>query len=219
MEIPEEYADWSAVPRLGDVAPDFDAITTHGPLKLSSLHDQWVVLFSYLADFHPVAASEFVRFAELFPEFRRRTCQVVALGCDSLPSHLAWVRDLEAQFGTRIPFQVIADTEGRVSRMYGLSRSTIGEVGAVSATLVLDPQRVLRAQILYPPSVGRSVNEVLRLLQALQACDVESVDTPADWQPGETTLVPVPRTQESAERRMEEEPDSKTWYFSQRSLG
>ena len=205
-------------PRLGEIVPDFDAIGTQGPLKLSTLRDDWVVLFSYAADFHPVAATEFIAFAELYQEFQRRTCHVVALSCDSLTSHIAWVRDLEQISGQKVPFQVLADGSQRIARAFGLIHPLMGEQSTVSATFILDPQRVLRAQMFYPPSTGRSVTEILRTVVALQVCDVESIDTPADWQPGEPVLVPAPRTQESADRRPEEEAECTTWYLCHRPL-
>ena len=204
--------------RLGEIVPDFDAITTQGPLKLSALRDDWVVLWSYAADFQPVAATEFLRFAELYFEFQRRTCHVVALSCDSLSAHIAWVRDLENISGKRIPFQVIADGNQRLARALGIIHPLMGEQSTISATFILDPQRVLRALMFYPPSTGRSVTDILRTVEALQVCDVESVDTPADWQPGEPALVPVPRTQESADRRQEEDTECVAWYLCRRPL-
>lgn len=200
--------------RLGAVVPDFEAVSTQGPIRLSALRDGWVILFSYLANFTPVCATEFLSLAEAHPEFERRHCRVLALGGDSLSSHIAWVRDLESISGRRIPFPVIADAGGAILRTFHLDEPHLrGEANAQNATLFLDGQSVLRAMMYYPSSVGRSIPEMLRLLDAVQLADVESVDTPADWQPGDLPLIPSPRTQESAERRLEEMEACQKWYL------
>jgi peroxiredoxin 2/4 len=206
--------------RLGEVVPDFEAVTTQGPVKLSSFGDGWVILFSYLANFTPVCATEFLSLAEAHPEFERRHCRILALGGDSLSSHIAWIRDLESISGRRIPFPVIADAGAAVLHALRLDEPNLrGEANAQNATLFLDGQSVLRAMLFYPSSVGRSIPEMLRILDAVQLADVESVDTPADWQPGERPLVPSPRTQESADRRMEEDFDCQSWYLCRARRG
>jgi peroxiredoxin (alkyl hydroperoxide reductase subunit C) len=200
--------------KLGEVVPDFEAVTTLGPLKLYNLRDNWVIIFSYLADFTPVAATEFIRLAEVYGEFESRSCRLIALSTDSLSSHIAWVRDVEAISKTHVPFSVIADSDLSIAREWGMVHpASRGEVSAVNSTWFIDPQAILRAVMYYPPSVGRSIPEILRVLEALQTADVDSVDTPADWLPGEKTLVMTPRTQESAERRLEEDYDCASWYL------
>jgi peroxiredoxin 2/4 len=207
-----------SMPRLGDPAPDFEAITTQGPLTLSNQRGSWVILFSHPADFTPVCSTEFMAFARLHDEFARRNCKVVGLSIDSVFSHIAWVRDLERICGLKIPFPVIADLDMKVAKKYGMIQPSMGETAAVRAVFFIDPEGILRAMIYYPPSTGRNFSEILRVLDSLQLVDREAVATPADWKPGESVIVPPPRTQEAAERRAGEGYECDAWYLCRRTL-
>ena len=207
-----------ALPRLGEKAPDFEAITTHGPLRLSDLRGQWVLLFSHSADFTPVCSTEFMALAWLGGEFEKRNCRVVGLGIDSVYAHIAWVRDLERISGVKIPFPVIADLDMKVARTYGMVQPAMGETSAVRAVFFIDPDGTLRAMIYYPPCLGRNMQELLRVLDSLQLADQEGVATPANWQTGEPVILPAPRTQDAAERRLEEGYDCDSWYLCRKKV-
>ena len=207
-----------SLPRLGEPAPTFDALSTKGRLRLTELHGRWVLLFSHPADFTPVCSTEYLALAKLQPEFARCGCRLVGLSVDSIFSHIAWVRELEQLGGVRISFPIIADSDMQVARAYGMLHPGVGEAAAVRAAFWIDPEGTLRAMSYYPPSTGRSFREILRVLEALQMADHENVGTPADWQPGDPVIVPVPRTQDAAERRLEEEPECETWYLCRKKV-
>ncbi len=209
----------TAVPmvRINDPAPQFTAVTTHGEISLSDYHGQWVVLFSHPADFTPVCTTEFVGFAKRAKEFESLGVQLLGLSIDSVHSHIAWVRDIERLFDTKITFPVIADLDMGVANKYGMLHPGESATAAVRAVFVIDPKQMLRAVIYYPLNVGRNMNEIVRLITALQTTE-QGVATPADWHPGEQVIVPPPLTQEAAEKRMDEPYDVKEWYFAKRDL-
>lgn len=207
-----------SLPRINEPAPDFTAKTTHGDLTLSDFKGQWVVLFSHPADFTPVCTTEFMAFATKNPEFEKLNTKIIGLSIDSVYSHLAWVRNIKDNFGVEIPFPVIADLDMNVANLYGMVHPNAADTSAVRAVFVIDDKGILRAMIYYPLSNGRSINEVLRLVEALQTSDKNGVATPENWQPGEKVIVPPPATQEAAEKRKSEGHDYTDWYFSKKSL-
>jgi peroxiredoxin (alkyl hydroperoxide reductase subunit C) len=202
-----------SLPRIGEPAPAFDALSTQGRSCLAELRGRWVILFSYPADFTPVCSTELMRLAQLQHEFSQRNCRLVALSLDSIYSHIAWVRELEQMGGKKITFPLIADVDMQVARAYGLIHPGAGDTAAARAVFWIDPEGLMRAMMYYPPSIGRSLAEVLRVLDSLQRVDHENVVTPADWQLGDPVIIPTPRTQNAAERRLEEEPDCQSWYL------
>jgi peroxiredoxin (alkyl hydroperoxide reductase subunit C) len=209
-------------PTIGSPAPDFEAQSTHGPISLRSFEGKWVVLFSHPYDFTPVCSTEFLGFARRGGEFAERGAQLVGLSVDSVFSHIAWVRSLEKQSGVRVPFPVIADLDQRVARSYGMIHEGASDMATVRALFFIDPKRVVRACIYYPMNAGRSVDEVVRLLDALQTVD-RNADTacPEGWRPGEKVIYPPPKTTEAAEARMREHagnPEAKDWFFVKRPL-
>lgn len=206
------------LPRLNEPAPDFTAKTTHGVVKLSDYKNKWVVLFSHPADFTPVCTTEFMAFAKKNDEFEKLNTKVIGLSIDSVYSHLAWVRNIKEKFGIEIPFPVIADLDMNVAKLYGMVHPGASDTSAVRAVFVIDPKGILRAMIYYPLSNGRSIDEVLRLLIALQTSDKNGVATPENWHPGDKVIVPPPQTQEAAEKRASEGHDYTDWYFSKKSL-
>ena len=210
------------LPRLNDPAPDFTAETTHGPLTLASLRGKWVILFSHPADFTPVCTTELVEFARQHEWFQQAGAQLVGLSIDSVYAHLAWVRSMEQNFGLRIPFPIIADIDMKVAQAYGMIHAGASSTAAVRCVFVIDPQGMVRAMIYYPLTVGRNVNEILRLVRALQAGDAHSVSTPANWQPGDAALLPAPRTTMEADKRLatvaEPGVETQDWYLSKKTL-
>ena len=203
---------------LGETAPDFEAVTTHGPIKLSDYKGQWVILFSHPADFTPVCTTEFMSFAKIHPELEKRGVKLIGLSVDSVHSHIAWVRNIEEKMGVRIPFPVIADLSMNVGKLYGMIHPGQSATATVRCVFVIDPDRILRAMIYYPLSTGRNMDEILRLIDALQATDRYGIATPADWRPGDQAIVPQPATQEEAEKRLGEGYDCKDWYFCKKTI-
>lgn len=207
-----------ALPRLNEPAPDFRALTTHGDKSLADYRGKWLILFSHPADFTPVCTTEFMAFARRADDFAALNTDLLGLSIDSHYAHIAWVRSIKESFGVDIPFPIIADLDMKVAQAYGMIQPGASDTQAVRATFVIDPEGVLRAMIYYPMTNGRSVDEFLRLIKALQTSTEYGVATPENWQPGQDVIVPPPQTAEAAEARMAEGYDTTDWYFSTRSL-
>lgn len=210
----------SPFPRLGQHAPAFEAATTHGTLKLEDFKGSWLILFSHPADFTPVCTTEFIGFAERYPEFKKRNVELLGLSIDSTYSHIAWVRNIEEKFGVKIPFPVIADLNKEVAMAYGMIMPGESKTETSRCVFVIDPEGIVRAMIYYPLSTGRNIDEIVRLVDALQTADKHKVATPANWKPGDKVIIPPPNTQEMAEERvaMKGSIDLVDWYFSKKSL-
>ncbi|HZB45912.1 MAG TPA: peroxiredoxin [Pyrinomonadaceae bacterium] len=207
------------IPRINDPAPEFEAKSTQGQLKLSDYKGKWVVLFSHPADFTPVCTTEFVEFAKRSEEFKNRGAQLIGLSVDSVTAHIAWIRNIEQHFGVKVDFPVIADLDTKVAQKFGLIHPAASETATVRAVFIIDPQQKVRALIYYPMSCGRNIDEVLRALDALQTADANACATPANWQVGEKVIIPPPQTLEDAEKRVNTPGIEVTdWYFSKRSL-
>lgn len=205
---------------LNGPAPDFEASSTHGPLKLSEYaKGSWLLLFSHPADFTPVCTTEFVEFARLAPELERRGVKLLGLSVDSVYSHIAWLRNIQEKFGVEIGFPVVADLDQRISRLYGMIHEPSSVTATVRCVFFVDPKLIVRAMIYYPMQVGRSFGEILRVLDALQTVDREQVACPANWQPGQDVIVPAPVTTKAAEERTRAKNlELKDWYFAQKHL-
>ncbi len=199
------------IPAIGEEAPDFEAVTTHGKIRLSDFRGKWVVLFSHPADFTPVCTTEFIAFAERAKEFEARNVQLLGLSIDGLHSHIAWINNIKEKMGVEIPFPVIADIDMRVAKLYGMLHSE-SDTATVRAVFIIDPEGKIRAILYYPLSNGRNMDEILRLVDALQTTDKHGVATPANWRPGEKVIVPPPATKEEADKRMSQY-DCKDWYL------
>ncbi len=206
------------MPVLGKEAPDFEALTTHGKIKLSDFRGKWVILFSHPADFTPVCTTEFMAFAQIYPELQKRNTQLIGLSIDSLFSHIAWVRNIKEKLGVEIPFPIIADLSMNVAKLYGMIQPGESNTATVRAVFFIDPEGRLRAMLYYPMSNGRNMQEVLRLLVALQTSDEHKVATPANWEPGKPVIVPPPTTDAAAEKRLSEGYDCKDWYLCFRNI-
>lgn len=205
-------------PRLNEPAPAFDALTTDGRKTLDDYKGKWLVLFSHPADFTPVCTTEFVAFANRADEFAALDTQLLGLSIDSHYAHIAWMRSIKDSFGVEIPFPIIADLDMKVAQAYGMIQPGASDTQAVRATFIIDPEGVLRAMVYYPMTNGRSVEEFVRLVKALQTADTQKVATPENWQPGDDVIVPTPQTAAAAEARMSEGFETKDWYFSTKSL-
>jgi len=210
--------DGVGFPILGEPAPDFEAVTTHGKLKLSDLKGKWVVLFSHPADFTPVCTTEFIAFSQAEAEFKALNVQLIGLSIDSVHSHLAWVMNVKEKMGVEIPFPIIADLDMNVASKYGMIHPGQSSTAAVRAVFFIDDKGILRAMIYYPLSNGRYIPEIIRLVKALQTTDKAGVATPANWQPGEKVVVPAPATMDDAKVRLSQGYECKDWYLCFKDL-
>ena len=215
----EATTEHRSLPRLNEPAPDFEATTTQGAIKLSDLRGKWVVLFSHPADFTPVCSTEFMAFAQNYGEFEKRNAQLIGLSIDSVYSHIAWIRNIEQNGGVKVPFPVIADLDMKVASLFGMIHPGAAATATVRTVFFIDDKGIVRAMIYYPMSCGRNLDEILRVLDALQTADANACATPVNWRPGENVVVPAPATQAAAEKRMSEEGLERfDWYLSKRPL-
>ena len=208
----------SSFPRLNEAAPAFNAKTTHGDRTLADYKGKWLILFSHPADFTPVCTTEFIGFQKHAETFRAMNCELLGLSIDSLYSHLAWTQNIQEKFGVEISFPIIEDIKMDVAKAYGMVHPGAADTQAVRATFFIDPNGILRAMVYYPMSNGRSIDEFVRLLQALQTSDANGVATPENWCPGKPVIVPPPKTAEAADKRASEGYNTVDWYFSTRNL-
>jgi len=211
------------IPRINEPAPDFEAKSTHGMIKLSNYTSKgkWVMLFSHPADFTPVCTTEFIEFARTAAEFEKRNVQLIGNSIDSVYSHIAWIRNIEQHNRVKITFPVIADLDQKVARAFGMVHEAVSDTATVRAVFFIDPKGVIRALLYYPLSLGRNVDELLRVIDAMQIADANGVATPANWQPGDPVIVPAPITQADAEKRAAGGPGVEVtdWYLSRKKLG
>jgi len=217
-KVTTEMKEVISMPRLGESAPDFEAVTTQGKVYLEDFKGSWLILFSHPADFTPVCTTEFMGFAEIYPELKKRGVELLGLSVDSVSSHIAWVRNIEEKMGVKIPFPVIADLDKKIATLYGMIHPGESKVETARCVFVIDPEGILRAMIYYPLTTGRNMQEILRLIDALQTTDKHKVATPANWKLGEEVIVPPPNTQEMAEERLKEGYECKDWYFCKKKL-
>jgi peroxiredoxin (alkyl hydroperoxide reductase subunit C) len=205
-----------SLPRIGEPAPDFEANTSKGPVRLSQFRGRWVMLFSHPADFTPVCSTEIMEFARRYDEFQARQVDLLGLSVDSVPAHIAWTRSLAQQLGKPIPFPIIADLDMKVSRLYGMIHPQESNTATVRAVFFIDDAGIIRALLYYPLSTGRSVDELLRVFDSLQTTKRLSVSTPVDWKPGDPVVVPAPATADQVEEREEAEKKGliyRDWYL------
>jgi peroxiredoxin (alkyl hydroperoxide reductase subunit C) len=202
-----------APPRMNDVAPGFTARSTAGAITLSGFRGRWLVFFSHPADFTPVCTSEFIAFAKAQPEFDKLDCALLGLSVDSLYSHVAWLRDIRERFGVMIKFPVVEDPSMVIARAYGMLDSTVPSSATVRATYVIDPEGIIRAVVWYPMNVGRSVDELLRLVAALQAAEREEASTPEGWRPGQNLIEQAAIAIDASD---DEVQDGESWYFREK---
>lgn len=174
--------------RIGDMAPDFEARSTIGPIRLSDYRDRWLILFSHPADFTPVCTTEFVELARRAEEFEARGCALMALSVDSLFSHFAWLRMIRDRFDVEVRFPIVEDPTLVIGRAFGMVAPKDNDSATVRTTFFIDPTGIIRAMTCYPANMGRSIPEMVRMLDALQAIDAQDALAPANWQPGEPLL-------------------------------
>lgn len=217
-----QFLEQSRIPRINEPAPDFQAKSTHGVIKLSDYtgKGKWVLLFSHPADFTPVCTTEFVEFSRSYQEFEKRNVQLIGVSIDSIYSHIAWIRNIEENFNVKVEFPLIADLDQKVAAAYGMVHEAVSETAPVRAVFFIDPKGVVRAILYYPLQLGRNVAEIVRVFDALQTVDANGVSTPANWVPGKPVIVPAPLLKKDADARANSNGDLKVtdWYFAQKEL-
>ncbi|MFN7946746.1 MAG: peroxiredoxin [Blastocatellia bacterium] len=207
-----------SLPRLNEPAPDFTANSTHGMIKLSDYRGKWVVLFSHPADFTPVCTTELSEFARRQADFDKLNVQLIGLSIDSVYAHIAWVRNIKQNFDVEIKYPMIADLDMKVASAYGMIHPGASSTATVRCVFVIDDEGIVRAMVYYPLTNGRSVNEILRLVQSLQTSKSKGVATPEGWKPGDDVIVPPPLTLSDAEKRVADSSLKVTdWYFSKKA--
>ena len=226
MTTSETPAPAPSMPRIGDPAPSFTAVSTQGPINFPADYSgRWVIFFSHPADFTPVCTSEFMTFASMQEQFAAYNTDLVGLSVDGLYSHIAWLRTIKERITFRdmkdveVTFPLIDDVGMDVARAYGMIMPGEDSTKAVHAVFVVDPAGVIRAIIYYPLSTGRNFDELKRLVVALQAADALAIATPADWRPGEPVIVPPPGSCGMAKERLEDETvNAVDWFFSTKDV-
>jgi peroxiredoxin 2/4 len=205
--------EYGSLPVIGDPAPDFEAVTTNGAMKLSDLKGTWVVMFSHPADFTPVCTTEFMAFASVADELKGLNVQLMGLSIDSVHSHLAWIKNVKEKMGVDIPFPIIADLDMKVAKKYGMIHPGQSSTATIRTVFFIDDKGILRAMLYYPMSNGRYIPEIIRLVKALQTTDTYGVSTPANWQPGDKVVVPAPKNKAEMDKRLSEGYECKDWYL------
>jgi len=222
-----EDSQMITMPRIGEKAPEFQAVTTQGNINFpGDYQGSWVILFSHPADFTPVCTSEFMTFASLESKFDKANCKLVGLSVDGLFSHIAWLRTIKEKIeykgmkDVEVKFPLIEDITMDVARKYGMIQPGESTTKAVRAVFVIDPKGVIRTIIYYPLSLGRNFDELYRVVIALKTADEFGVATPADWRPGDAVIVPPAGSCGVAKERMESKNGMKCydWFFCTKEL-
>lgn len=208
-----------SMPRIGDKAPDFKAVTTTGNLTFSEYNKgSWVVFFSHPADFTPVCTTEMSGFAKEKDFFASKNTKLMGLSIDSIHAHIAWVNAVQEKTGVLFEFPIVADIDMSVSKLYGMLQPGESETAAVRAVFIIDPVGKVRLVMYYPLNVGRNMAEIKRALIALQTSDEHKVAMPLDWQPGDKVIVGAPKTVEALAERKASDLEMVDWYLAKKSL-
>jgi len=188
------------MPLIGDKCPEFEAVTTQGNISFPrDFKGKWVVFFSHPADFTPVCTTEFMTFASRAKELSDINAYLVGLSVDSIPSHIAWLRRIKElewknMKNVDVQFPLIEDISMRIANKFGMIMPAQSNTQAVRAVFIIDPEGTIRLILYYPQSTGRNFDEIKRVVIALQKADKDKCATPADWKPGDDTIVPPPKT-------------------------
>ena len=207
----------NGIVKIGELAPEFEAETTMGNIKLSDYKGKWLVLFSHPGDFTPVCTTEFIAFTKMYTYFQNLNTDLLGLSIDSNASHLAWVYDIYLRTGIKVPFPIVADRSGEIARKYGMISSAVSNTETVRNVFIIDDKGIVRLILIYPLNVGRCIPEILRAIEALQIADCNKAATPANWMRGEPIIVPRPNTFEGLLERAKEVEENKngiSWYLS-----
>lgn len=207
------------MPRIGDEAPDFKAITTTGSMSFREhIKGSWAILFSHPADFTPVCTTEMSGFALEQGFFDAKNTKLIGLSIDSIHAHVAWVHNVKKNTGVLFEFPIIADIDMSVSKLYGMLQPGESETAAVRAVFFIDPKGVIRLMMYYPLNVGRNMEEIKRALVALQTADEHKVAMPLNWKEGDMVIVPPPKTIAEMEEREKSDYEMMDFYLAKKSL-
>jgi len=176
--------------QLGDTAPDFTAETTEGSIHFHEwIGNNWAILFSHPADFTPVCTTELGAASKLKPEFDKRKVKMIAISVDALTQHHEWIKDINETQHTLVNFPIIADPDKKVSELYNMIHPNASSTFTVRSVFIIDPDKKIKLIIVYPMSVGRNFNELLRVIDSLQLSANYSVATPANWKNGDDCII------------------------------
>lgn len=176
---------------IGDIAPDFTTVSTQGPIRFHEwAGESWVFFFSHPADFTPVCTTEMGRTAQLASQFSARNVKPLGLSTDSVAEHMKWIDDVNDTQHTDLQFPIVADEDLSIARLFDMIHPEQSETAAVRSVFIIDPKKKIRLTMTYPMSVGRNFDEILRVIDALQASDAKRIATPADWVPGGKVIIP-----------------------------
>jgi peroxiredoxin (alkyl hydroperoxide reductase subunit C) len=203
--------------KIGQKAPDFEAVTTCGNIKLDEYKGKWVVLFSHPGDFTPVCTTEMIAFTKANTYFKQLNTELLGLSIDSNSSHLAWMYEIYCRTGIQISFPIIADRNGEIARKYGMISNDVSTTETVRNVFIIDNKGIVRTILVYPLAVGRFIPEIIRIIQALQMVDCSKGFTAANWMPGQPVIVPPPKTFGELQERNEQiqkNHNGINWYLS-----
>jgi len=215
MELNTSVQELPRMPLIGDKAPSFKGKTTMGDINFpEDYKGKWVILFSHPADFTPVCSTEFMVFASMQEEFRALNTELIGLSIDSLFSHIAWLRTIKEKIeykgmkNVEVLFPVIEDLKMEVAKAFGMLQPNASTTQAVRAVFIMDPEATVRAILYYPLSTGRNMDEIKRMIIAMQKADKEQIATPANWQPGDDVIIPPPGSCGAAKDRVASQDDN-----------
>ena len=203
--------------KIGQKAPDFEAVTTFGNMKLDDYKGKWLILFSHPGDFTPVCTTEIIAFTRAHTYFKDLNTELLGLSVDSNSSHLAWVYDIYCKTGIKVTFPIISDRNGQIARKYGMISNDISNTETVRNVFVIDDKGIIRTILIYPLNVGRFIPEIIRIVQALQMADCSKGATAANWMPNQPVIISAPQTFEALQERnqqIEKNRNGLSWYLS-----
>ena len=206
--------------KIGQHAPEFEAVSTMGNISLNDYKGKWLVLFSLPGDFTPVCTTEIIAFANANTYFNKLNTCLVGLSIDSNPSHLAWMYDIYCKTGIVIPFPIIADRSGEIARKYGMISNSISNTATVRNVFIIDDKQIVRTILVYPMNIGRNIPEILRIVRALQVSDCNNQMAPANWMPNEPMILPMPQSFSQLQDRnnlIQKQNNGFSWYLSFRN--
>jgi len=188
--------------RIGDTAPNFTVDTTSGEINFHDwIGDNWCFFFSHPADFTPVCTTEMGRTAQLSNQFKARKTKPLGLSTDSVEEHTSWMKDVDETQSTTVDFPIVADPDCKIAQTYEMIHPSESNTAAVRSVFIIDPDKKIRLTMTYPMSVGRNFDEILRVIDALQASDKNGVAMPADWTPGDRVIIPPSVSSEDAKTK------------------
>lgn len=212
----EENKEQMRMPLIGDSAPNFKAKTTMGEINFpEDYKGKWVILFSHPADFTPVCTTEFMTFAMMQNDLKKLNTELIGLSIDSLYAHIAWLRTIKEKIeykgmkNVEVKFPLIEDIRMEVAKKFGMVQPNASNTQAVRAVFIIDDKAKVRAVLYYPHTTGRNMDEIKRMIIAMQKADREGIATPANWQPGDDVIIPPPGSCGMAKERVESKEDGK----------